>query len=880
LARRDRLQRLAIALAGVAFIWVVTRGWEPPFAYRTGFVPNRAIVARVPFAVIDEERTRDKRQQAFRETPAYYTNNPVKFRELADPLLADVLQLIEVENLAQVPARLRARWPELTAVGPAPTPATATAANNPPITPPVNTSVSGPTASNPIPDRGPPSPGSSDSGSSDSGSSDRSPSDSDPSDRSPSDRDPSDRSPPDPSKPPGAPPCVERPDIPASQVGESGAAPAGTATLDAGASGMPSSEFSRMLPELRAAFAGKNGEAMLRQAIGAVFAEQEMIGLLRVLDKRHLDVDRRPQKIKVHPAGNVQQATLVPINAVLQDDVYKGLEARFRNALTLAGVEPAAARDMARLAVVGLGPQTQLPETLVYNEEATQKARQQAAAEVDAAPEMNAFQPGRSTIAEGGTPLSVSNLRLLLEEHRAVLKERGWLERLGHSLASLTIYAGLFALCGLSIHHARPGLLDDTRRLAALIAAAAATVAASWFLSHDQWRAEGVPLTLFGLTVAVAYSRELALLFGATLVLLVSLALGHDLAPFIVLVAMVGAAVMAVGRIRTRTRLIYVGATVAAVSFGVAVCVGRMLGQAYGVPQMISGPIADAAPAVARANMVGGLLSAASWYSLCAVVASFVMTGLLPFVERLFDVQTDMSLLELGDPRHPLLQELVRRAPGTYNHSINVASIAESAAEAIGANSLLVRVGAYFHDIGKTLTPHYFVENQGSEPSRHQGLGPAMSTLVIIAHVKDGANLARQHGLPQSIIDFIEQHHGTTLVEYFFRQAAKLKEQDAEAAEPDEASFRYPGPKPQTRETAVLMLADAVESASRTLIDPAPARIENLVRDIARKRLLDDQFSECGLTLEQLHTIEQSLVKSLSAVYHGRVKYPDQPSGS
>ncbi|MFM7070465.1 MAG: HD family phosphohydrolase, partial [Planctomycetota bacterium] len=642
----------------------------------------------------------------------------------------------------------------------------------------------------------------------------------------------------------------------------------------------PANEFTRLLPELRAAFAGKTGEATLRQAIGVVFQEQEAMGLLRALDKRHLDVDRRPQKIKVHPPGNVQQAMLVTINAVMMDDFTKGLEARFRNALTLAGVEPAAARDAARLAAVGLGPANQLPETLVYNEEATQKAREQAAAEVDAAPELNAFQPGRSTIAEGGKPLSVSNLRLLLEEHRAVLKERGWIERLGHSLASLAIYGGLFALCGLSIHHTRPGLLSDTRRLAALIGSVAATVAASWFLSHDQWRAEGVPLTLFGLTVAVAYPRELALLLGATLVLLVSLALGHDLAPFIVLVAMVGASVMALGRIRTRTRLIYVGAAVAAISFGVALCVGRVLGQAYGVPQMISGPIADAAPPVARANMVGGLLSAASWYSLCAVVASFVMTGLLPFVERLFDVQTDMSLLELGDPRHPLLQELVRRAPGTYNHSINVASIAESAAEAIGANSLLVRVGAYFHDIGKTLTPHYFIENQGSEPSRHQGLGPAMSTLVIIAHVKDGANLARQHRLPQSIIDFIEQHHGTTLVEYFFRQAAKLKEHDAEAAEPDEASFRYPGPKPQTRESAVLMLADAAESASRTLVDPAPARIESLVRDISRKRLLDDQFSECGLTLEQLHTIEQSLVKSLSAVYHGRVKYPDQPSGS
>src|SRR5947207_1573449 len=217
------------------------------------------------------------------------------------------------------------------------------------------------------------------------------------------------------------------------------------------------------------------------------------------------------------------------------------------------------------------------------------------------------------------------------------------------------------------------------------------------------------------------------------------------------------------------------------------------------------------------------------------------MTGLLPFVERVFDVQTDISLLELGDVQHPLLQELVRRAPGTYNHSINVASIAEAAAEAIGANGLLVRVGAYFHDIGKMLKPGYFVENQGPDANRHESLLPAMSTLVIIAHVKDGADLARQHGLPQSIIDFIEQHHGTTLVEYFYRQAEEESERDPEGAEVDESSFRYPGPKPQTKEAGVLMLADSVESASRALVDPAPARIESLVHELAMKKLLDGQ---------------------------------------
>ena len=260
--------------------------------------------------------------------------------------------------------------------------------------------------------------------------------------------------------------------------------------------------------------------------------------------------------------------------------------------------------------------------------------------------------------------------------------------------------------------------------------------------------------------------------------------------------------------------------------------------------------------------------------------ASLMSGGLLPFVERLFGVQTDLSLLELGDISHPLLQELVRRAPGTYNHSINVASIAEAAAESIGAEGLLVRVGAYFHDIGKMLKPGYFVENQGQDANRHDSLVPAMSTLIIIAHIKDGADLARQHHLPEPIIDFIQQHHGTTLVEYFYRRANERSEADPDGGEVDESAFRYPGPKPQTKEAAVLMLADAVEGASRALVEPTPARIESLVHEIAMKRLLDGQFDECGLTLQELATIEDSLVKSLTAVYHGRVKYPGPKTAS
>jgi hypothetical protein len=267
-------------------------------------------------------------------------------------------------------------------------------------------------------------------------------------------------------------------------------------------------------------------------------------------------------------------------------------------------------------------------------------------------------------------------------------------------------------------------------------------------------------------------------------------------------------------------------------------------------------------------------LKQAAFVAICGPL----MVGLLPFIEQLFDIETDLSLLELGDMSHTLLKQLAQRAPGTYNHSISVASLAESAAESIGANGLLVRVGACFHDIGKMFKPNYFVENQMPGANRHDALQPELSTLVIIAHVKDGADLAKQHNIPQRIIDFIEQHHGTTLVEYFYHQAIKENEGNKDIEEVSETQFRYPGPKPQTKESAILMIADAVESATRALREPTSSRIQTLVDQIAMKKLLDGQFDECELTLVELDAIKQSLIKNLNAIHHGRIKYPDQQS--
>jgi putative nucleotidyltransferase with HDIG domain len=203
---------------------------------------------------------------------------------------------------------------------------------------------------------------------------------------------------------------------------------------------------------------------------------------------------------------------------------------------------------------------------------------------------------------------------------------------------------------------------------------------------------------------------------------------------------------------------------------------------------------------------------------------------------------------------------------------MTVATLAEPAAEAIGADPILTRVGAYFHDVGKMLKPDYFIENQSGE-NRHEGLEPALSTLVIIGHVKDGVALAEQYSLPRPVIDFIQQHHGTTLVEYFYREALRLRAPCGADPSELESTFRYPGPKPRTRENGIVMLADAVESSSRALGDPTPGSLRKLVHDMLMKRLLDGQFDESGLTLTELQIVEQTLSKGLIALYHSRIRY-------
>lgn len=267
------------------------------------------------------------------------------------------------------------------------------------------------------------------------------------------------------------------------------------------------------------------------------------------------------------------------------------------------------------------------------------------------------------------------------------------------------------------------------------------------------------------------------------------------------------------------------------------------------------------------------------------ILTAFVVGGMLPVLESTFRITTDISWLELADLNHPLLKKMTIEAPGTYHHSLVVANLAEAAAEAIGANATMCRVGSYFHDIGKLVKPDYFTENMRRDRNPHDELAPTMSALIIIAHVKEGLDLALKHGLNQEIIDVIQQHHGTSTVFYFYKRALQQQE-DARAGgkimntreedipEVREESFRYPGPRPQTKECAIISLADSIESASRSLERVTPQKIDQLIRDIIEKRILDGQLKECELTMRELEEISESFRHTLQSMMHSRVSYP------
>ncbi|HEY7310136.1 MAG TPA: HDIG domain-containing metalloprotein [Gemmataceae bacterium] len=473
------------------------------------------------------------------------------------------------------------------------------------------------------------------------------------------------------------------------------------------------------------------------------------------------------------------------------------------------------------------------------------------------APVIKKYPPG-TLMVERNFAITDSQYELLQAETHAFWASQGRAARMSRSISIFLVFTLLSLLVVLYVVRFQQGLAASLHKTVGVCALVVLTLVLGLFLCPVCWHAVLIPLTVTALILTIAYNPPFALLMSLSLTLAMIVTLGGSLNDLLVAMGGQATAILTLRGVRTRTRLVEVGIVAGVAYLAMTVATELYTGQTWSL-----------------------IVSDSAWALVWGALAGFLVSGLLPLVERCFAIVTDVSLLELGDGSHPLLQELVRRAPGTYTHSMTVATLAEPCAEAIGANPLLARVGSYFHDIGKMLKPQYFIENQTGE-NRHDSLEPALSTLIIIGHVKDGVALAEQYRLPRPIVDFIHQHHGTTLVEYFYREALRIHESQTNTPirldgqpHPLEPTFRYPGPKPQTRENGIVMLADAVESSSRALSVPTPGSLRKLVHDLLMKRLLDGQFEESGLTLTELHLIEETLCKGLIALYHSRIKYPE-----
>lgn len=500
--------------------------------------------------------------------------------------------------------------------------------------------------------------------------------------------------------------------------------------------------------------------------------------------------------------------------------------------------------------IIALTLQTLKP-THVFDEAATTELQNRAEAEVPRGAGNVNFGKNQTLIAadtevddEGWQLLRAENDAYVTTVEGGIYKYRAGI---GGTVAILTVLLAVY------VAKFQPRVVRNHARGAAIVALLLSMLLLAQLAgigSSPLYVFAVAPTILVAMILAIAYDARFATGVGMIHAMLVTLSIGESFSFFVILLAGVMTCCFLLSDIRTRSRLIEVGG---------ATALAMML--------------ATAAAGAIRLDPIAYIGKNALYTGAAGLAVGFIVLGILPFIEKAFRITTSMTLLELADASHPLLRRLHLEAPGTYNHSLQVAAIAEAAAEAIGVNSLLCRVGAYYHDVGKINKAEYFIENQVNGENRHINLSPNVSLLIIIGHVKDGLEMAKEYNLPTSLFPFIQQHHGTTLVEYFYHQACtKLQQPDGPSIA--EAQFRYPGPKPRSKEVAIVMMSDAIESAARTMTDPSPARIEALVHDLTLKRLLDGQFDECDLSMREIDIIERTCVKTMMSIYHGRIAYP------
>lgn len=469
--------------------------------------------------------------------------------------------------------------------------------------------------------------------------------------------------------------------------------------------------------------------------------------------------------------------------------------------------------------------------------------------------ELSQIQPVKETVEQGAVIVRAGNrvnerqeriLREMVDVQRAQAAERGWLVNVVPVIARVILVLAAFSTLFLFLFHFRREVFFSNQRLFAILMVFAIQLLLIYLLDRWDLSVYLYPVAFLSIVLTILFDTEVGILSTIVLALLIGIMHRFDFTLAFMTIVVGTVAVFSSRRVRRRAHFFRI-MIYTAFSYAVFILFveNLKLAPSSEIPELM---------AYGLANGFG-----------CVILA----IGILPIFESLFGITTDITLLELSDLNHPLLKRLALEAPGTYHHSIIVGNLSESAAESIGGNSLLARVGAYYHDIGKMEIPEYFVENQLSVKSKHETLTPSMSALILSSHVKKGRALGEAADIPDDVLNFIEEHHGTMVQKYFYDKALKSGSEETLIDK-----FRYPGPKPQTRETGIAMLADAVEAASRTLDHPSPARIDNLIQRIINDRFESGELDQCPLTLRDLAKIKRAFAQVLIAAFHHRIEYP------
>ncbi|MDI3534423.1 MAG: cyclic-di-AMP phosphodiesterase PgpH [Thermosediminibacterales bacterium] len=538
---------------------------------------------------------------------------------------------------------------------------------------------------------------------------------------------------------------------------------------------------------------------------------------------------------KIEDLKELEKNTLNLVKEILENGIKEDALDKAKTLITSGFYEYNMSRDLTSLGVE-IAKNTIKPN-MVFDKAATEKSKLEA---------INSVQPVMITkgeiIVEKGHKITEENLEIMKSLNLVAQDNKAYVNLV---LGAVILVALLMTLMLIYIKFFSSSFFKK-RRYITLLGLIILTVL---LIGKGLYQISGylIPVAAGSVLIAILLNPRTAVLVNLIMSVLVGLITGNVFK--YVIVAIIGGitGIYGVTKVNQRSDLTRAGFLVAFTNMVTIIGLGLI----------DNGPLLE-------------VLKQSMWGIVNGVFSAVLAIGSLPFLENAFGITSSVKLLELSNPNQPLLKKLLLEAPGTYHHSIIVGNLAEAAAEEVGGEPLLARVGAYYHDIGKTKRPYFFIENQLTSENPHDKITPSLSSLIITSHVKDGVEIAKKNGIPDVIIDIIQQHHGTSLLSYFYHEA--LQQDTADSVQ--ESNFRYEGPLPQTKEAAIVMLADCVEAAVRSLSNPTSGRIEGMVRQIIKNKLNDGQLDECDLTLKDLDKIARAFSKVLMGIFHTRIEYP------